>query len=76
MPHRNLTPKTWLTFTSLRKTSGYMFLALSSGGVVILLNMAWILLRFKRRDLDRDHDGSISTEEAMMFLFKNLGEIT
>jgi len=55
--------------------SGIMWIILSSVGIVLLGNISWILLRVKRRDLDKDHDGSISTEEAMMFLFKNLGSL-
>uniref|UniRef100_A0A6T8NHJ3 Ion transport domain-containing protein n=1 Tax=Hemiselmis andersenii TaxID=464988 RepID=A0A6T8NHJ3_HEMAN len=67
-------PKTgWDAFSE--DDSGIMWVMLSSIGVVLLGNIAWILLRVKRRDLDKDHDGSISTEEAMMFLFKNLGSL-
>jgi hypothetical protein len=34
--------------------------------------MSWILMRVRFRDLDQNHDGHISIEEARTFIFKNL----
>jgi len=49
-----------------------MFLVLSSIGAFLMLYISWTLLRLRGQDLDRNHDGIISSEELMMFLFKNL----
>jgi hypothetical protein len=60
---------------AFKNASGYMFLILASAGSGILLFIAWILLRVQYRDLDQNHDGKISTDEMMLFVFKNLSSV-
>jgi hypothetical protein len=71
--HQGKQPEEYIihNFEAFQDASGEIFLFLASVGSLLLLYMAWILMRARVRDL-QNHDGRFSIERFRMYAFKNM----